>query len=192
MQTSTALKSLASTDIGKQSTMSINRRNFIHSSAAGAAAWSLFSALLSAAMKSSEEPDQRVGFAIVELGEFSMGQMLPNFKNTQHCRPTALVSGSPKKQRRIAMEYGISSSHLYSYDNMDRIVDDATVDVVYVALPTGLHAEYTIRALEAGKHVLCEKPMATTVEECRAMIAAAEKAKRMLMIAYRVRFEPHN
>jgi predicted dehydrogenase len=70
--------------------------------------------------------------------------------------------------------------------------DDAEIDCVYVVLPVGLHAEYTIRALEAGKHVLCEKPMASTSAECEAMIAAARANNRQLGVAYRVHFEPTN
>lgn len=169
--------------------MRFDRRQFLTATAAGTAAWSLQSGVASSA------PDivgKRVGFAVVGLGEFSMGKMLPNFKHTRHCQPTALVSGSPEKQRRIAEEYGVGATHLYNYDDFDRIADDDAIDVVYIALPTGLHAEFTIRALQAGKHVLCEKPMAASVEDCEAMIAAADKASRKLMIAYRVRFEPNN
>jgi predicted dehydrogenase len=66
------------------------------------------------------------------------------------------------------------------------------VEIVYVVLPVGMHAEYTIRAARAGKHVLCEKPMAGTVRECEEMIAACRQAGKKLMIGYRSRFEPHN
>ena len=81
---------------------------------------------------------------------------------------------------------------IYSYETFDRIRDNPDVDVVYVILPNSMHAEYTIRAAQAGKHVLCEKPMAVSSAECEAMIAACRKAERKLMIGYRSRFEPHN
>jgi predicted dehydrogenase len=84
----------------------------------------------------------------------------------------------------VARDYGVPDAKIYSYDTFGAIARDEAIDVVYIVLPNGLHAEYTVRALEAGKHVMCEKPMANTVEECRRMIAAAEAADRQLMIAY--------
>ena len=135
---------------------------------------------------------EKVGFAVVGLGRFSMGQFLPSMKFSHFCKPAALVSGDADKARRMADTYLVDPKHLYSYDNFDDIKDDDAVQVVYIALPTGLHAEYAVRALEAGKHVLCEKPMAGTVEDCRRMIDAAEVAGRKLMIAYREQYEPYN
>jgi predicted dehydrogenase len=103
---------------------------------------------------------------------------------------TAFVSGSPDKQAELGARYGVD--RFYSYDNYDDIARDPEIDCVYIVLPVGLHAEYTIRALEAGKHVLCEKPMASTSAECEAMIAAAKAANHQLGVAYRVHFEPTN
>jgi glucose-fructose oxidoreductase len=102
------------------------------------------------------------------------------------------VSGTPDKRAHLAQLHAIGDEHLYSYDDYDRMVDDPAIDVVYVCLPNSMHPEYTIRALQAGKHVLCEKPMANTPAECEAMIAAAREAGRKLMIAYRLRYEPYN
>jgi predicted dehydrogenase len=103
---------------------------------------------------------------------------------------TAFVSGSPAKQKDLGARFGVS--RFYDYANFDSIANDPEIDCVYIILPVGLHAEYTIRALKAGKHVLCEKPMASTSAECEAMIAAAKAAKRQLGIAYRIHFEPTN
>ena len=102
---------------------------------------------------------------------------------------TALVSGHPEKARKIAAEYNVPDSSIYSYENFDKIRDNPNIDAVYIALPNSMHAEYTIRAAQAGKHVLCEKPMATSVADCDAMIAACKKADRKLMIAYRLQRE---
>jgi glucose-fructose oxidoreductase len=88
--------------------------------------------------------------------------------------------------------YGVDPKNIYSYDNYERIADNPAIDVIYVVLPNSMHAEYTIRALKAGKHVLCEKPMANTPEDCEQMIAAAKAANRKLMVGYRVRYEPYN
>ncbi|TIX52071.1 Gfo/Idh/MocA family oxidoreductase [Alteraurantiacibacter aquimixticola] len=137
-----------------------------------------------------EVPGQRMRWAIVGLGTFAVGQVIPGFADARHSRMTAFVSGNPEKARDLGARYGVS--RFYDYENFDDIAQDDEIDCVYIVLPVGLHAEYTIRALEAGKHVLCEKPMCNTVEEAEAMVAAAEAANRQLGVAYRVHFEPNN
>ncbi len=97
-------------------------------------------------------------------------------KDCEFARLSALVSGTPEKLERYGTEYGIPKTHRYSYANYDSIRDNPDIDLVYVVLPNSLHAEYSIRASQAGKHVLCEKPMAVSAAECEAMIAAAKKA----------------
>ena len=135
-------------------------------------------------------PIRRLGFAIVGLGELALGEVLPAFGQCRYARPAALVSGDGAKAGRVAEQYGIGSKHLYGYDDFDRLADDKDVEVVYIILPNSMHREYTIRAARAGKHVLCEKPMANSVAECEEMIAACESAKRLLMIAYRCQYVP--
>lgn len=134
-------------------------------------------------------PGQRLRFAIVGLGTFSMGQAIPGIVASDRCRMTAFVSGNPDKAKKLAADYGVE--RLYDYDTFDRIADDPDIDAVYIALPVALHAEYAIRAFKAGKHVFTEKPMASTVADCEAMIAAAKAANRQLGVAYRVHFEPN-
>ena len=133
---------------------------------------------------------QRMRWAIVGLGTFAIGQVIPGFKDASASRMTAFVSGNSQKARDLGARYGVD--RFYDYANFDSIADDDEIDCVYIALPVGLHAEYTIRALKAGKHVLCEKPMASTVAECEAMVAAAKAAGKQLGVAYRVHFEPNN
>ena len=133
-----------------------------------------------------------VGFALVGLGKLSLGQLVPAFRNCRHAQLTGLVSGHADKANRIASEQNLSANSVYSYADFDRIAADPGIDVVYIVLPNFLHAEYTIRALKAGKHVLCEKPMASTVTDAEAMVAAAKAANRKLMIAYRCQYEPLN
>ena len=135
---------------------------------------------------------RKLGYAIVGLGSYATRQIMPQFRNCAHSRLVALVSGTPAKLTRYAAEYGIPAGNLYSYRDFDRIRDNPAIDVVYVVLPNAMHAEYSIRAAQAGKHVMCEKPMAVSVAECEAMIAASRTAGRKLMIGYRSRFEPHN
>lgn len=136
--------------------------------------------------------DRKVGFAIVGLGLLSLEEILPAFAETQHSRCVALVSGHADKAKDLADFYGVSNKAIYNYENYDRLSENREVEAIYIVLPNSMHAEYTIRGLKAGKHVLCEKPMATTVSECEQMIAAADEAKRKLMIAYRLHYEPMN
>ena len=135
---------------------------------------------------------RKVGFAIVGLGKLAIEEILPAFAESKLSRPVALVSGHPDKAKQLAEVYGVDAKKIYNYENYDSLADDAAVDVIYIVLPNSMHAEYTIRGFQAGKHVLCEKPMAVSVDECEKMIAAADQAKRHLMIAYRLHYEPFN
>jgi len=137
-------------------------------------------------------PEQRVGFAVVALGRLSLEELLPAFAETKKAKLVALVSGSPDKLRTVAQQYGIAPSACYDYAGFDRIRDNPDVKVVYVVTPNGLHREFVERAAKAGKHVLCEKPMATNSADARAMVAACAKAGVKLMIAYRIQYEPYN
>ncbi|AIZ64887.1 glucose-fructose oxidoreductase [Hymenobacter sp. DG25B] len=138
------------------------------------------------------DDQKKVGFAIVGLGKFATQQMMPAFKECKHARITALVSGTPDKAKKLARQYGVEAKNVYSYENFDSIKDNPEVDVVYIVLPVGLHAEYTIRAAKAGKHVLTEKPMATSPEDCQKMIDACQEGGKKLMVAYRAQYEPFN
>ena len=145
-----------------------------------------------AARGRAQTGEKGVGFAVVGLGKLSLGQIIPGFRNCRSARLAALVSGHADKANRIAAEQGLPAGSVYSYADFDRIADNPRIEAVYIVLPNFMHAEYTIRALKAGKHVLCEKPMATTVEDAGAMVAAAKAANRKLMIAYRCHYEPLN
>jgi len=134
---------------------------------------------------------RKLGYAIVGLGGYA-DVILPRFAECRSSRVTALVSSSQEKARRYAARYGVPESGLYTYETFDTIRDNPDVDIVYVILPNGLHHEYTLRAAAAGKHVLCEKPMANTAAEAEDMIAACRRAGRKLMIGYRSRFEAAN
>jgi len=136
--------------------------------------------------------DRKVGWAIVGLGKLALEEVLPAFTECQLSRPVALVSGHPDKARQVAKAYGLDTNNIYDYENYGRMADNRDIEAVYIILPNSMHAEYTIRALQAGKHVLCEKPMAASVPECEQMIRAARDADRKLMIAYRLRYEPFN
>lgn len=136
--------------------------------------------------------DGKLGVALVGLGMYAEGQLAPALQQTQHCYLAGIVSGSQKKTNAWKKKYNLAADACYSYETFDTLKDNPAIDIVYVVLPNGLHAEYVIRAAGAGKHVICEKPMAVTVEECDKMIAACRDAGKMLSIGYRLHFEPHN
>src|SRR4051812_867601 len=130
----------------------------------------------------------KIRYAVVGLGHIAQAAVLPAFKNLRNSELFALVSGDEKKLRALGRKYSLE--HLYSYRDYGRALSN--VDAVYLALPNHLHREYAVRAAAAGVHVLCEKPMAVTEEECREMIRASEQNSVKLMIAYRLHFEAGN
>ncbi len=137
-------------------------------------------------------PDRRIGYAVVGLGHLALEEILPALSSCEKSKLTALVSGSPEKMKKVAAQYGITAQNCYSYETYDQLKHNQEVDVIYIILPNALHKEYVIRGAKAGKHILCEKPMAITSKDCEEMIAACDAAKVKLMIAYRIQFQPHN
>lgn len=139
-----------------------------------------------------EPPGKKLGYAIVGLGRLAINQILPAFAKCEKSKVVAFVTGDRAKGERLAARYGVNPKNIYGYQNYDALKDNPDVDVVYVVLPNGMHAEYTVRAAKAGKHVLSEKPMANTPKDCEEMIRACREAQRKLMVAYRCRYEPYN
>lgn len=135
---------------------------------------------------------RKVGWAVVGLGKLALEEVMPAFQQTQLCTPVALVTRHRDKAASVAATYGIEPQHIYDYQTYDQMAQNEQIEAVYIILPNNMHAEYTERACRAGKHVLCEKPMAVTVAEGEAMIRAAHQAQRHLMIAYRLHYEPYN
>ena len=164
--------------------MTLTRRDFARLAALGAAAQ--FAPKLNA-----DTPSRKTGYAVIGLGRIA-GHFMPGARATSNSQITGLVSGHREKAERIADEYGVPRHSIYNYENFDEIAQNPAIEAVYVALPNSMHADYTIRAAKAGKHVLCEKPMSTNVAEAEAMIAACKKANVKLMIAYRCHYEPTN
>ena len=140
----------------------------------------------------AQSEERAIGYCVIGLGRISMQHFMPGIKGSTKSKVTAIVSGHREKAEKMAAEYGVPANAIYDYKDFDSINANSGIDAVYVALPNSMHAEYTIRAAAAGKHVLCEKPMATSVEDANAMIAACRKAGKKLMIAYRCQYEPTN
>lgn len=164
-----------------------NRRKFIKTLSASTATLALQPAFANIII-----PRQKtLGVALVGLGYYSSDLLAPALQQTKHCRLTGIVTGTPSKIVRWQKQYGIKDSNVYNYQNMHEIANNDEIDVIYIVLPTGLHAKYSIIAANTGKHVWCEKPMAVTASECQNMIDACKKNKVKLSIGYRMQHEPN-
>lgn len=137
-------------------------------------------------------PPRKVRFALVGLGKLTVEEILPALKATSYCEATALVTADQDKGRAIARTLHLEDDRVFNYPDIARFASDDTIDAVYIATPNALHARDSVAASRAGKHVLCEKPLATTERDAQAMIDAAAQAGRLLMTAYRVHHEPIN
>jgi glucose-fructose oxidoreductase len=131
----------------------------------------------------------KIRCAVVGLGHIAQAAVLPAFEHAENSELAALITGNPAKDRELSHRYRVNA---YNYDDLEKAVEKERIDAVYIATPNILHREHTERAARAGVHVLCEKPMATTQEDCEAMIAAAEENNVKLMIAYRLHFNDAN
>ena len=131
-----------------------------------------------------------VRYAVVGTGRISQIAFLPGIAQLANSRVTALVTGNAARAEKLARLYGIKN--IYSYAQYDQMLSGNVADAVYIALPNSMHADYTIRAAQAGKHILVEKPLAVSIAECKAMISAARASGVFLMTAYRLHNEPAN
>lgn len=134
----------------------------------------------------------KYGIAIIGLGEYASNELAAALMETKECYLAGIVTDEPAKARKWKTAFNIPETNIYDYENFDSIKDNAEIDIIYIALPNSLHREYAVRAANAGKHVICEKPMAITVKDCDKMIDAGKKNGTMLAIGYRLHFEPHN
>jgi predicted dehydrogenase len=164
----------------------MNRRDFTKLSTLAAA-----SMRLPRVLAQSDAPAQKpVGYGVVGIGSISTAFM-EACANSPTVKITALVTGHPEtKGVQFSQMYGIPKSSIYTYEAFDRIRENKDVEALYIGLPNSMHCEYTVRGAQAGKHVLCEKPMAISSAECRTMIDTCRKADRKLMIAYRMQYDP--
>ncbi|MCU1322882.1 MAG: Myo-inositol 2-dehydrogenase [Acidobacteriaceae bacterium] len=162
--------------------MELTRRDFAKLGALGLASQAMPPVLAQAG-------GRKIGYCVIGLGRIA-DHFMRGTKDSSTSQITGLVSGHRDKALKIAAQYGVPATSIYSYEQMEAMHNNKAIDAVYVALPNSMHAEYTIRSAKAGKHVLCEKPMATSVADSEAMIAACHAAKVKLMIAYRLHYEP--
>jgi glucose-fructose oxidoreductase len=131
---------------------------------------------------------KQIGYAVVGLGDVAQQAILPAFaRAAENSRLVAVVSGDRARAQEIAQEFRATPYH---YDEFRQCLQRDDVNAVYIALPNAMHCDYTVEAARAGVHVLCEKPMAVTADECRRMLRTCQTNRVKLMIAYRLPFQP--
>ena len=168
-----------------------SRRDFIRNSSLAIAA-TVITPGLSALMADDVPMQKTLGLALVGLGQYSSQKLAPALEQTKNVRLTGIVTGTPSKAKAWKKKYGIPDKNVYDYANFDDIAHNKDIDIVYVVLPNSMHKEFVIRAAKAGKHVICEKPMATSVADAQEMIKACKDNNVQLAMGYRLHFEPFN
>jgi predicted dehydrogenase len=139
----------------------------------------------------ADDSKRKIRYAVVGLGYISQVAVLPAFAHAKgNSELAALVSGDQAKLRKLAKKYKVART--YTYEQYAQCLESGDVDAVYIALPNNMHRAYTEAAATTGIHILCEKPMAPSEQDCEAMIEAAERSKVKMMIAYRLHFEKGN
>jgi predicted dehydrogenase len=173
----------------------VSRRSFLLNAGIGvgatAAAIALPSFMAQAENKTKLYDGKKLNVALVGLGNYA-GLLATGLEASEYCRLAGIVTGHPAKATTWKQQYNIPDKNIYNYENFDTIAKNDDIDVVYVVLPNAMHKEYTVRAAKAGKHVICEKPMATSVKDCEEMIKACKDAGVQLAIGYRLHYEPYN
>ncbi len=169
----------------------VNRRSFTKTLSKGIGATALIGNLPLAHTMVNPQNNKKLGIALVGLGGYSTYQLAPALLDTEHCYLAGIVTGTPAKENVWAKKYHIPQKNIYNYSNFDAIKENGDIDVVYVVLPNAMHSEFSIRAAEAGKHVICEKPMAMNVAECDEIIKACKDNGVKLGMGYRLHSEPY-
>jgi len=169
----------------------INRRTFSKKLTQGIAGTALLAGMPLACGMAAGQQDKKLGIALVGLGSYSTGQLAPGLVHAQHCYLAGIVTGTRAKEKKWMSQYNIPKENVYNYENFDEIANNDAIDIVYVVLPNSMHAEFCIRAAKAGKHVICEKPMAVSVLECDAIIEACDTAGVKLSVGYRMQSDPY-
>ncbi len=172
---------------------SATRRNFLQKVSLGAGFAALSPILFPSARATAQsggKPARKLRVAIMGLGSYGT-RVADAMKKCESAELVGIVTGSPDKIPVWQKKYGILDKNVYSYDTIGQMKNNPDIDVVYVITPNSLHRQHVLSVAAAGKHVICEKPMADTAANAREMIAACEKAGVKLLIGYRLHFEPY-
>jgi len=169
--------------------MNYSRRQFLAKAGAGA---SLITMLSNESIAKPYRADKKLRVALCGLGYYAEFKLAPGILASKNCELVGIVTGTPAKAEKWKKQFNIPDKNIYNYQNFDQIANNPDIDAVYTVLPNSMHKEFVIRTAKAGKHAICEKPMAINAAECREMIDACKKANVTLSIGYRCHFEPHN
>jgi glucose-fructose oxidoreductase len=164
-----------------------SRREFLRRLSITAAA--LAAERLRAQTGVEKRTESKLGVALLGLGRYSTNELGPALRQTKKCYLAGVVTGHPEKGEKWTADYNLNKKNIYSYDNLERLADNPDIDIVYVVTPPALHSEFAVRVAKAGKHVISEKPMATSVADCDRMITACKAAKVKLAIGYRLHYD---
>ncbi len=169
----------------------LSRRLFLEklSMGAGIAAFSIPSLFNSALAAPRVVEGRKLNVALCGLGNYA-GMLADGLTVSSYCRLAGIVTGHPSKAEQWKRDYNIPQKNIYNYQNFDEIIHNRDIDLVYVVLPNALHKEFVLRSAKAGKHVITEKPMATSVKDCEEMINACGNAGVQLAVGYRLHYEP--
>lgn len=137
-------------------------------------------------------PGRRLGLAMVGLGRYATDQVAVGLEGSAYWDVRGVVTGTPAKAAAWQATWGIADRNVFDYAGFDDIAARPEIDAVYICLPNAMHAEFAIRAARAGKHVIVEKPMATSVEDAARMVRACEEAGVKLAVGYRLHFNRHH
>jgi glucose-fructose oxidoreductase len=168
---------------------SLSRRDFLRGLSLTTATLATRSNLRALAETLRQNNGRKLGVALLGLGKYSTNQLGPALRETKLCYLAGVVTGHPEKGEKWAADYNLDKKNIYSYENLERIADNKKIDIVYVVTPPALHPEFVIRLAKIGKHIISEKPMATSVSDCDRMIAACKAAKVKLAIGYRLHYD---
>ena len=170
----------------------LSRRSFLQNLGMGAGATAIAAALPSFINMGAVNKDaKKLNIALCGLGRYA-GYLAEGIEISQYCCIAGIVTGTPSKAIEWKKKYNIPAANIYNYQNFDTIINNKDIDLVYVVLPNSMHKDFTIRAAKAGKHVIVEKPMAITADDCREMITACKNAGVQLAVGYRLHYEPYN
>ena len=170
--------------------LSRSRRDFLRKASLATAGLAASISGRGSLKASGQNKDRKLGIALLGLGRYAGGQLAPALQETKHCYLAGIVTGHPDKAAEWTAKYNLQKQNVYNYENLERIADNRDIDIVYVVTPPGLHPEFVERVAKTGKHVISEKPMATSVDGCNRMIAACKAARVKLGLGYRVHYDP--
>lgn len=170
----------------------VTRREFVERIGLGVSAAATLPSFVSRLQTAPENyAEKKINVALCGLGRYA-NVLKQGLAASHHCNLVGVVTGTPAKAAQWKKDYNLSDKNVYSYQNFDQIKNNPDIDLVYITLPNGMHKEYTIRAAQAGKHVIVEKPMAFTEKDCQEMIDACQRAGVQLAVGYRLHYEPHH